>query len=78
VVQRAVPRLETLGVRAQRRDRERGYNIAHKVRVIIEHFRDTVMGLLNGQAKAMVVTGSRKEAVRYTVCRRSSFAAEAL
>ena len=41
------------------------YNIAQKVKVIVEHFRDTVMGLLNGHAKAMVVTGSRKEAVRY-------------
>ena len=41
------------------------YNIAQKVKVIVEHFRQTVMGLLNGQAKAMVVTGSRKEAVRY-------------
>ena len=41
------------------------YNIAQKVMVIVEHFRDNVMGLLNGYAKAMVVTGSRKEAVRY-------------
>lgn len=41
------------------------YNIAQKVRVIVEHFRGTVMGLLNGHAKAMIVTGSRKEAVRY-------------
>jgi type I restriction enzyme R subunit len=41
------------------------YNIAQKVQVIIEHFRDNVMGLLGGQAKAMVVTSSRKEAVRY-------------
>lgn len=41
------------------------YNIAQKAMVIVEHFRDTVMGLLGGQAKAMVVTGSRKEAVRY-------------
>ena len=41
------------------------YNISQKVMVIVEHFRGTVMGLLNGQAKAMVVTGSRKEAVRY-------------
>lgn len=41
------------------------YNIAQKVQVIIEHFKDKVMGLLGGQAKAMVVTGSRKEAVRY-------------
>ncbi len=41
------------------------YNIAQKVKVIVEHYRSTIMGLLNGQAKAMVVTGSRKEAVRY-------------
>jgi len=41
------------------------YNIAQKVQVIIEHFKNNVMGLLNGQAKAMVVTSSRKEAVRY-------------
>ena len=41
------------------------YNIAQKVKAIVEHYRGTVMGLLNGQAKAMVVTGSRKEAVRY-------------
>ena len=40
-------------------------NIAQKVKVIIEHFKDNVMGLLGGQAKAMVVTSSRKEAVRY-------------
>jgi len=41
------------------------YNIAQKVQVIIEHFKKNVMGLLNGQAKAMVVTSSRKEAVRF-------------
>ena len=41
------------------------YNIAQKVKVIVEHYRQTVMGLLNGHAKAMVVTGSRKEAVRF-------------
>lgn len=41
------------------------YNIAHKVAAIVEHFRGTVMGLLNGQAKAMIVTGSRKAAVRF-------------
>ncbi|MEM7114912.1 MAG: DEAD/DEAH box helicase family protein [Chloroflexota bacterium] len=41
------------------------YNIAQKVMVIVEHFREHVMGLLNGRSKAMVVTGSRKEAVRY-------------
>lgn len=41
------------------------YNIAQKVQVIVEHFKDNVMGLLGGQAKAMIVTSSRKEAVRY-------------
>jgi len=41
------------------------HNIAQKVQVIVEHFQDKVAGLLGGQAKAMVVTGSRKEAVRY-------------
>lgn len=41
------------------------HNIAQKVMVIVEHFKNNVMGLLGGQAKAMVVTSSRKEAVRY-------------
>lgn len=41
------------------------YNIAQKVQVIIEHFKTKVMGLLGGHAKAMVVTSSRKEAVRF-------------
>ena len=44
------------------------YNISQKVQVIVEHFKDNVMGLLGGQAKAMVVTSSRKEAVRYKLC----------
>jgi type I restriction enzyme R subunit len=41
------------------------YNIAQKVKVIVEHFRHNILGLLGGQAKAMVVTSSRKEVVRY-------------
>ena len=41
------------------------YNISQKVAVIVEHFRATVTPLLSGQAKAMVVTGGRKDAVRY-------------
>lgn len=40
-------------------------NIAQKVAVIVEHFRANVRSELGGRAKAMVVTGSRKEAVRY-------------
>ncbi len=41
------------------------YNISQKVKVIVEHYKSHVMHLLGGQAKAMVVTSSRKEAVRY-------------
>lgn len=41
------------------------YNIGQKVQVIVEHFRQSVRHLLDGQAKAMVVTASRQEAVRY-------------
>lgn len=40
-------------------------NIGQRVEIIIEHFRTTVMQELNGMAKAMVVTSSREEAVRY-------------
>jgi type I restriction enzyme, R subunit len=41
------------------------HNIGQRVQVIVEHFRQHVQGLLSGQAKAMVVTSSRIEAVRY-------------
>ncbi len=41
------------------------HNIAQKVAVIVEHFRQNVAHHLAGRAKAMVVTSSRKEAVRY-------------
>ncbi len=41
------------------------YNIAQKVQIVVEHFREYVAPLLNGQAKAMVVVGSRVEAVRW-------------
>lgn len=40
-------------------------SIGQKISVIVEHFRKHVMPLLNGQAKAMVVTDSRLAAVRY-------------
>lgn len=40
-------------------------SIAQKVAIIVEHFRQNVAHLLDGKAKAMVVTGSRQEAVRY-------------
>ena len=41
------------------------YNISQKVQVVVEHFRELVAPLLNGKAKAMVVVGSRQEAVRW-------------
>ena len=41
------------------------YNIAQKIEIVVEHFRQYVAPLLNGQAKAMVVVGSRLEAVRW-------------
>ena len=47
------------------------YNIEQKVEVIVEHFRDKVYPLLDRQAKAMVVTGSRQEAVRYQLAMRA-------
>jgi type I restriction enzyme R subunit len=40
-------------------------NIGQKVQIIVEHFRVSVEHLLDGHAKAMVVTDSRKAAVRY-------------
>jgi type I restriction enzyme R subunit len=41
------------------------YNLAQKVEVIIEHFRQVTMPKIGGKAKAMVVTNSRLHAVRY-------------
>lgn len=41
------------------------YNISQKVQVVVEHFLENVAPLLGGKAKAMVVVGSRVEAVRW-------------
>ncbi|GIX19217.1 MAG: hypothetical protein KatS3mg120_0893 [Erythrobacter sp.] len=41
------------------------YNISQKVQIVVEHFRENVAPLLDGNAKAMVVLGSRLEAVRW-------------
>jgi len=41
------------------------HNIAQKVEVIVEHFRQFTKHKIGGRAKAMVVTGSRLHAVRY-------------
>ena len=40
-------------------------NPSQKIEFIINHFRSTVMPLLNGEAKAMVVTSGRPQAVKY-------------
>lgn len=40
-------------------------NIAQKVQIIVEHFRENVADLLDGHAKAMVVTSSRAAALKY-------------
>ena len=41
------------------------YNIAQKTEVMVEHFYHHTRHKIGGHAKAMVVTGSRLEAVRY-------------
>lgn len=41
------------------------HNIAQKTRVMVEHFNGVTRHKIGGRAKAMVVTGSRLEAVRY-------------
>lgn len=40
-------------------------NISQKVQIVVEHFHANVAHLLDGKAKAMVVTDSRKAAVKY-------------
>ncbi|MDT3672346.1 MAG: type I restriction endonuclease [Aromatoleum sp.] len=46
------------------------FNIAQRVQIVVEHFREHVAPLLDGKAKAMVVTASRKEAVRWQLAMR--------
>lgn len=41
------------------------HNISQKVEIIIEHFNAEVKAMLGGEAKAMVVTSGRLDAVRY-------------
>lgn len=41
------------------------HNIAQKTEVMVEHFQKVTRHKIGGHAKAMVVTGSRLEAVRY-------------
>jgi type I restriction enzyme R subunit len=41
------------------------HNIAQKTEIMVEHFRQVTMKKIGGKAKAMVVTASRKHALRY-------------
>ena len=41
------------------------WNISQKVQIVVEHYRENVQPLLDGKGKAMVVLGSRVEAVRW-------------
>lgn len=45
--------------------REHPTNIAQKVAVVVNHFRDNVAGLLGGQARAMVVASTRESAFHW-------------
>jgi len=44
------------------------HNIAQKTEIMVEHFYQSTRHKIGGKAKAMVVTGSRLEAVRYKQC----------
>ncbi len=46
------------------------YNLSQKAGIIVEHFRRHVARKIGGKAKAMVVTSSRKHAVRMTLALR--------
>lgn len=52
------------------------YNIDQKVEVVVEHYRSVVQPLLGGRAKAMVVVGSRLEAVRWQLAMRKYIGAK--
>ena len=41
------------------------HNIAQKVEIVIEHYRNHTQHKIGGKAKAMVVTSSRRHAIRY-------------
>ncbi|EMA43114.1 type I restriction endonuclease subunit R [Halococcus saccharolyticus] len=41
------------------------HNISQKVEIIVEHYREHTQHKIGGRAKAMIVTDSRKAAVRY-------------
>lgn len=52
------------------------YNISQKVQVVVEHYLKNVQPLLGGHAKAMVVVGSRLEAVRWQLAMQNYIKAQ--
>jgi len=42
-------------------------HIRLKTEIVVEHFKNKIKPLLNGKAKAMLITSSRKEAVKYHI-----------
>lgn len=52
------------------------YNIAQKVEIVVEHYRQHVAPLLDGKAKAMVVVSSRLEAVRWQLAMQKYIASK--
>lgn len=53
-------------------------NIEQRIAIIVAHFRDNVKNELGGQAKAMIVTNWREEAVRYYFALKKYLAAHAI
>lgn len=62
--EKVVPKSETAQV-ISRYARLHDTNIAQRVAIMVEHFRENVQSLLGGKAKAMIVCDSRKAAVKY-------------
>ncbi|MHB1549975.1 MAG: type I restriction endonuclease subunit R [Vulcanimicrobiaceae bacterium] len=60
----SVPKSKTAKLLASR-VKQHATNVAQRVDIIVEHFRENVRHLLGGRAKAMVVTDSRKMAAKY-------------
>ena len=44
------------------------YNIAQKVQIVVEHFRETIAPLLEGKGKAMVVVGRQQHPEQLQAC----------
>ena len=54
------------------------HNISQKIEIICEHFTTHIAHLLNGEAKAMVVTSGRQVAVRYKLAFENYIKAQGL